>query len=181
MSVAPSAEIIQFWRNAGPDKWFVADETFDFEIRTRFLSLHEAAAHGAFASWEGNPQGALALLILCDQFPRNMFRAAPRAFATDSHARRIADKAIALGFDRKADELMRPFFYLPFMHSEALTDQDRSLLLFQALGDAEHLRHAVIHQDVIRRFGRFPHRNCVLGRVTTLAERRFLDEGGFAG
>jgi uncharacterized protein (DUF924 family) len=176
-----AAEIVQFWRNAGPDKWFVADETFDREIRRRFLSTHQAAAREALASWEKSPEGALALLILVDQFPRNMFRADARAFATDWLARSAADKALALGFDLRIDEPMRPFFYLPFMHSETLADQDRCVRLFEALGDVEQMSHASAHHEIIRRFGRFPHRNRILGRVTTPAEQRFLDEGGFAG
>jgi len=175
------ADIIQFWRDAGPDKWFAANECFDREIRTRFLTSHEAASRGELAPWEDSPGGALALLILLDQFPRNMFRGAARAFATDALARRIAEKALTRGFDRSVDGAMRPFFYLPFMHSEALVDQDRCLQLFGALGDAEQLKYAVIHRDIIWRFGRFPHRNDILGRATTPAERRFLDEGGFAG
>ena len=181
MSLATPADITQFWRDAGPDKWFVANDGFDREIRTRFLTTHEAASRGELASWEDHPEGVLALLILLDQFPRNMFRCAARAFATDALARRIAEKALARDFDRLVDEVMRLFFYLPFMHSEELADQDRCLQLFAMLGDAEQLRYAVTHRDIILRFGRFPNRNGLLGRVTTPAEQRFLDEGGFAG
>jgi uncharacterized protein (DUF924 family) len=181
MSLAAPPEITEFWRNAGPDKWFVANEDFDHEIRTRFLTTHEAAARGELAPWEQSPQGALALLILLDQFPRNMFRHTARAFATDANARRLAENALTLSFDRSVDEAVRPFIYLPFMHSEALADQDRCLQLFGALGDAEQLKYAVVHREIISRFGRFPHRNLVLGRVTTPAEQRFIDEGGFAG
>lgn len=180
MSIPFPAEIIQFWRDAGPDKWFAADEAFDREVRTRFLPAHEAAARGEFAAWEESPEGALALLILLDQFPRNIFRRSPHAFAADPLARRVAEMALARGFDRAVDEAMRLFFYLPFMHSEALADQDRSLQLFEALGDAEQVKYAIIHRDIIARFGRFPHRNRALGRATTPAEQRFLDEGGFA-
>ena len=181
MTIAAPAEIIQFWRDAGPDRWFAADEAFDREIRTRFLATHEAASRGELAAWEESPEQALALVILLDQFPRNIFRRSAHAFATDPLARRVADEALARGFDRSAEKDMRLFFYLPFMHSEALADQDRSLRLFEALGDAEQVKYAIIHRDIIARFGRFPHRNRVLGRATTPAEQRFLDEGGFAG
>jgi uncharacterized protein (DUF924 family) len=177
MNLAAPPEIVQFWRDAGPDKWFAANEAFDREIRTRFLTTYEAAARGDLAVWEGRPEEGLALLILLDQFPRNMFRGAARAFASDPLARQVAEMALARGFDQSVDKAMRLFCYLPFMHSEALADQDRSLQLFEALGDAEQLNYAIIHRDIIARFGRFPHRNGVLGRVTTPAERRFLDEG----
>ena len=126
-------------------------------------------------------EGALALLILLDQFSRNMFRDSARAFATDYLARAIADRALARGFDQETDTTMRPFFYLPFMHSELLADQDRCLRLYEAFGDPEQLKFAVTHRDIIAKFGRFPHRNRVLGRETTPAEREFLDGGGFAG
>jgi len=181
MSLADPREISEFWRDVGPDKWFVANEAFDREIRTRFRTTHEVAAHGELAAWEESSEGALALVILLDQFPRNMFRGAARAFATDALARRVAENALVRNFDPLVHEAMRLFFYLPFMHSEALADQDRSLQLFGALGNVEQLKYAVIHRDIISRFGRFPHRNDVLGRATTPAERIFLEEGGFAG
>ena len=181
MSDAALAEIVSFWRQAGPDKWFEADEDFDRTIRSRFLAIHEAAARGEIAAWEETAEGALALLILLDQFPRNMFRNSARAFATDHLARAVADRALARGFDQEADTTMRPFFYLPFMHSELLADQDRCLQLYEAFGDPEQLKFAVTHRDIIAKFGRFPHRNRVLGRETTPAEREFLEGGGFAG
>ena len=174
-----AAEIVSFWRDAGPDRWFDADENFDATIRARFLPAYEAAANGALSGWEDNAEGALALLLLLDQFPRNMFRGGARAFATDAAARAVADRALAHGFDRAAEPVLRPFFYLPFMHSEAPADQDRSVRLYEAFGDAEHLRFATEHRDVISRFGRFPGRNAALGRATTPAERAYLDgEGG---
>ena len=181
MSDAALAEIVSFWRQAGPDKWFEADEDFDRTIRSRFLAIHEAAARGELAAFEESAEGALALLILLDQFSRNMFRNSARAFATDYLARALADRALARGFDQEADTTMRPFFYLPFMHSELLADQDRCLQLYEAFGDLEQLRFAVTHRDIIAKFGRFPHRNRVLGRETTPAEREFLEGGGFAG
>ncbi|MGD0315635.1 MAG: DUF924 family protein [Xanthobacteraceae bacterium] len=181
MSDAALAEIVSFWRQAGPDKWFEADEDFDRTIRSRFLAIHEVAARGELAAFEERAEGALALLILLDQFPRNMFRNSARAFATDHLARTVADRALARGFDQEADTTMRPFFYLPFMHSELLADQDRCLQLYEAFGDPEQLKFAVTHRDIIAKFGRFPHRNRVLGRETTPAEREFLEGGGFAG
>jgi uncharacterized protein (DUF924 family) len=132
------------------------------------------------SDWEATPDGALALAIVLDQFPRNMFRNDARAFATDAMARDIADRALARGFDRQLAAADRPFLYLPFEHSESVADQERSLGLFKALGDAELLRWAELHADIVRRFGRFPHRNAVLGRVSTPEERAFLDGGGFA-
>jgi uncharacterized protein (DUF924 family) len=175
------AEIVTFWREAGPDKWFADDHAFDLTVRSRFLAAHEAAAHGELAAWEDSSEGALALVLLFDQFPRNMFRDEARAFATDAMARAVADRALARGFDQATDPTMRQFFYLPFMHSEAPVDQDRCVGLYEALGDAEQLRYASEHRDVIRKFGRFPHRNRALGRETTPAEREFLDDDGADG
>jgi uncharacterized protein (DUF924 family) len=170
------AEIVTFWREAGPDKWFADDRAFDLAVRSRFLVTHEAAARGELAVWENGAEGALALVLLFDQFPRNMFRGEARAFATDAMARAVAERALAGGYDQAIDSTMRPFFYLPFMHSEALVDQHRCVRLYEALGDAEQLRYAREHRDVIEKFGRFPRRNRALGRQTTRAEREFLDD-----
>jgi uncharacterized protein (DUF924 family) len=173
--------VVAFWRAAGPQKWFGKDADFDREIATRFLTAHEAAAAGGLADWEGTAAGALALLLLLDQFPRNMFRGSARAFATDPLARAVADRAIARGFDDSAASGERQFFYLPFEHSETLADQERSLALWRRAGDGTVDRYAEIHADIIRRFGRFPHRNAILNRATTPEEQAFLDAGGFAG
>lgn len=178
---ATPAEIVAFWREAGPDKWFEQDESFDQVVRLRFLPTCEAAANGELAVWEESAGGALALVLLLDQFPRNMFRGDARAFATDALARAVAGRALARGFDQATDPVMRPFFYLPFMHSEAMIDQDRSVRLYEALGDAEQLRYATEHRDVVEKFGRFPRRNRALGRDTTPAERAFLQADGFGG
>ena len=178
---AGRADIVSFWREAGPDKWFEQDENFDQAIRLRFLPTYQAAANGEFVAWEESAEGALALVLLLDQFPRNMFRGNARAFATDAQARAVADRALARGFDQATDLAMRPFFYLPFMHSEALIDQDHSVRLYEALGDAEQLRYATEHRDVVQRFGRFPRRNHALGRDTTPAEQAFLEADGFGG
>jgi uncharacterized protein (DUF924 family) len=174
------ADVVAFWRAAGPKRWFEHDAAFDDEIRRRFLGLHEAAAAGKLTGWEQSAEGALALLILLDQFPRNMFRGQARAFATDPLALAIASRAILNGYDGAIPGL-RSFFYLPFEHSENLADQERAIMLYKAVGDADDLKWAELHADIIRRFGRFPHRNAVLGRVTTPEEQAFLDGGGFAG
>jgi uncharacterized protein (DUF924 family) len=173
--------VLVFWRALGRDRWFSQDDEIDAEIRRRFLATYEAAVAGLLAGWEDTAQSALALLIVLDQFPRNMFRASARAFLADAQARAIAGRALARGFDQAIARGERGFFYLPFMHSEDLADQERSVALYQAADDADGLKFALIHADIIRRFGRFPHRNAVLGRETTADEQVFLAAGGFAG
>lgn len=180
-ALPPPAEIVRFWRDAGPKRWFEKDADFDAEIRRRFLAAHEAAANGALRGWEENAEGALALLLLTDQFPRNMFRGQARAFAADELARNIAARALLKGFDAQVPSDLRTFFYLPFEHSEDLADQERAIALYRAAGDEDGLKWALLHADIIRRFGRFPHRNSCLGRATTPEEQAFLDGGGFAG
>jgi uncharacterized protein (DUF924 family) len=176
-----AADVVAFWRDAGPKRWFEKDLAFDEEIRLRFYDLHEAAAGVRLSTWEGSAEGALALLILLDQFPRNMFRNDARAFATDPMARAIAAGALVRGFDAQVTPELRGFFYLPFEHSEDLADQERAVAFNGATGDADGLKWAKLHADIIRRFGRFPHRNAVLGRNTTPDEQTFLDSGGFSG
>jgi uncharacterized protein (DUF924 family) len=179
-NMATARDVVTFWREAGPERWFEKDTAFDEDIRRRFLATHEAAAAGKLREWENTAEGALALLILLDQFPRNMFRNSARAYATDPLARAVAAGALVKGFDSVFPDL-RSFFYLPFEHSEDLADQERALALYKAAGDTDNLKWAEIHADIIRRFGRFPHRNAVLGRATTPEEQAFLDSGGFAG
>jgi uncharacterized protein (DUF924 family) len=179
-NIATARDVVTFWREAGPERWFEKDTAFDEDIRRRFLATHEAAAAGKLREWENTAEGALALLILLDQFPRNMFRNSARAYATDPLARAVAAGALVKGFDSVFPDL-RSFFYLPFEHSEDLADQERALALYKAAGDTDNLKWAEIHADIIRRFGRFPHRNAVLGRATTPEEQAFLDSGGFAG
>ncbi len=174
-------DLVRFWQEAGPSRWFKRDDDFDARFRSRFLSAHEAAAAGTLSGWTETAQGALALLLLLDQFPRNAFRGTPRVYATDAAARKIADAAIAAGFDRQVDPALRSFFYLPFVHSEKLADLDRAVALNEEAGAAESLRWARHHRDIVARFGRFPHRNAVVGRTSTPEEERFLAEGGFSG
>ena len=173
------ASVVQFWRDAGPKMWFAKDVDFDRRFRDRFLELHEAAAHGDL-DWLATPEGALALLLLLDQYPRNAFRDTPRMYATDSLARLVADAAIRAGHDRNLPDDLALFFYLPYGHSEWLADQERGVALVARLGEPNHGR-AKHHLDIVRRFGRFPHRNAILGRVTTAEEQRYLDEGGYKG
>jgi uncharacterized protein (DUF924 family) len=179
------ATIIAFWRNAGPKMWFAKDDAFDAAIRARYEPLHHAAAAGEYDIWGGSTEGALALLLLFDQFPRNLWRGSPHAFATDPLARVVAGNAIAAGDDRRVEPDFRPFFYLPFEHSESLEDQDYSVALCEVMaretGDGNSLKWARIHRDIIVRFSRFPHRNRALGRTTTADEQAYLDSGGFAG
>jgi uncharacterized protein (DUF924 family) len=176
-----AADVLAFWRTAGPDRWFEHDQAFDAAIRERFATSYEDAAAGRLGAWENSPEGALALVIVLDQFPRNMFRGSARSFAADPLARATAERAIARGFDQQTAMPERVFFYLPSEHSEALADQERAVALIAATGDADQLKWAELHADIIRRFGRFPHRNAVLGRTTTPDEQAFLDGGGFAG
>jgi uncharacterized protein (DUF924 family) len=177
--IATPEEVRSFWREAGPKRWYKVDPAFDETMRRRFLATWEAGRAGRLAGWEETPAGALALLLVLDQFPRNMFRGDARSFATDTPARAVAGRAI----ERKFDQAFAPpelnFFYLPYMHSEALADQERAVALMQAVGDAEGIKHAEAHRDLIRRFGRFPFRNRALGRTSTAAEAEYLAAGGY--
>ncbi len=174
-------DVLAFWRAAGADKWFEQDPAFDAEIAARFFDLWRAAAEGKLAPWEATPEGALALVIVLDQFPRNMFRGGARMYETDAAARAVAGHALARGFDRQVAQVERRFFYLPFMHSEDRADQDRCVELARGYGDEEFTCYAEHHAGIIRRFGRFPHRNAALLRATSAEEQAFLDDGGFAG
>lgn len=174
------SEVVAYWREAGPSRWFAKDDAFDREFRAKGLAFHEAAARGDLDTWVTTPEGALALMILLDQFPRNAFRDTPRMFETDAKALRMADAAIAAGHDQAVSPDLRLFFYLPFEHAEDLAAQERAVALIAPLG-GELLDYAEVHRDIIRRFGRFPHRNAILNRETTPEEQRFLDDGGFAG
>lgn len=173
-------QVSDFWREAGPRRWFAKDPLFDRQFRERFAELYEAAARGGLESWSSTPEGALSLILLLDQYPRNSFRGTPRMYLTDALAVHHAGRALALGHDRRVEEPLQLFFYLPFGHSESLADQERSVALAARLG-AEPLRHALRHADIVRRFGRFPHRNAIWGRPSSAEELAFLEQGGFAG
>ncbi len=173
--------IVAFWHEAGPDRWFAKDHAFDAHCRERFLEAYEAAARGDLNEWELTPDGSLALVLLLDQLPRNMFRGTRRVYATDDTAALLAERAIDRGHDRAVAPDLRRFFYLPFMHAENPALQERSVALNEALGDEEAIEFARHHRDIVARFGRFPHRNAVLGRETTPEEAAFLEEDGFRG
>ncbi len=174
-------EVLSFWLGAGPGAWYRQDDAFDAEVRDRFGALWEAGARGDLdEAWATNPRGALALIILLDQFPRNMFRGDARSFASDDRALSVACYALDHGWDLRVGEPERQFFYMPFMHSERLTDQDHCVRLMTERMDSEdNLLHARAHREVIRRFNRFPYRNGALGRTSTHAEREFLEKGGY--
>jgi uncharacterized protein (DUF924 family) len=173
--------ILAFWREAGRERWYKHSDAFDAEVRRRFLALWQKAAAGELASWEASDDGALALVIVLDQFPRNMFRGTPEAFASDALARDVARRAIERGADARVAPILLEFLYMPFMHSEHLPDQLHCIALFQGTDNTENLKYAREHADIIQRFGRFPHRNRLLGRGSTEEEQAFLDSGGFAG
>ena len=182
VTLAPKAEdVIAFWQAAGErGDWFAQRPRFDRAFHDRFLALHERAATGALDDWIHMPVGALALMILLDQFPRNAFRGTARMYATDVQARAFAREAEARGHAARVDPDLRLFFALPFSHSEDLADQEVALRLNRRLGQP-WLSHAEGHHDIIRRFGRFPHRNTILNRETRPDEARFLKSGGFRG
>lgn len=180
MAATPN-DVLGFWRHAGPTKWFRGGPAFDEACRLRFEPTHHAAARGAYDAWAQTPEGALALVILLDQMPRNLYRGSGHAFATDGKARQVARAAVEKGWQEEVDPALAQFFLLPFEHSEDPADQDLAVKLARELGDPETLKWAEIHRDIITRFGRFPHRNPALGRVTTDEEQAFLDDGGFAG
>ncbi|WP_415920264.1 DUF924 family protein [Tateyamaria sp. SN6-1] len=174
-------EILAFWLDeCSPDMWYKQDEALDTTIRERFGAAWQAAAEGSFSMWLTYPNGALAYIILTDQFPRNMFRDDPRAFALDSAALAAAKSAINKGWDMRIDEPARQFFYMPLEHSENACDQDRAVrLICERVEDPVKLLHARAHREVIRQFGRFPHRNAALGRRTSPAEAAHLEAGGY--
>jgi len=173
-----AADIVAFWREAGMANWFGGGAAFDEECRTRLLDEHFAASRRQFDHWVEDAEGALALLILLDQIPRNVFRGSAHSYATDPLALHYATRAIATGLDAQVDPDLRLFLYLPFEHSEAMTDQDLAVALLTALGNFNLLAYANAHRDVIVQFGRFPHRNAALGRSNTPDEQAWLDAGG---
>ena len=173
-----AAEVVRFWRLAGMRAWFNGGEAFDRQCEALFLAAHRAAARREHEDWLDSAEGALALLLLLDQIPRNVFRGSGHAFASDGLARHYAERALAAGHDAAFEPELRAFFYLPFEHSEDLADQQRSVALFEVLGNQTYTQYALEHRRVIERFGRFPHRNRALGRINTAEEQAWLDAGG---
>lgn len=173
-------EVIEFWEKAGPALWFAKDADFDRRFRERFLADHEAAARGELMHWQSTAEGAFALVILLDQFPRNAFRGTARMYDTDAMARKVANTAFAAGYDRVMPVAMQKFFVLPLAHSEDLADQERAVALARRIS-ADDLAHAEHHRDIVRRFGRFPHRNAILNRESTREEVSYLENGGYQG
>jgi uncharacterized protein (DUF924 family) len=178
--ITPSV-VIAFWKEAGPEKWFAKDEAFDADFRDRFEPAHFAAARRELDHWASSAEGSLALLILLDQFPRNVWRNTGHAYATDPLARMFALGALDAGQDRLVENDLRRFFYLPLQHAEDRALQDRQLALFQTLVREPDDRWAEHHHAIIERFGRFPHRNAALGRQSTAEELAFLEQDGFRG
>ncbi|MDR7030406.1 DUF924 family protein [Rhizobium rosettiformans] len=178
-------DVIECWLRHGPEAWFSRNEALDAEIEADYADLHFKASRCELSDWEETPEGTLALLLLLDQFPRNLFRGSAHSYATDPLARTTAHRALAKGFDKRVEPVLRPFFYLPFEHSEEMEDQKFSVSLFEKhrdeTGDAEPLKWAIVHLELIERFGRFPHRNAALGRQTTAEEQAYLDDDGFKG
>lgn len=176
---APGA-VAAFWAPLGHAVWFGKDPVFDQKFREAFAAEHGAAARGELMPWLSTAQGALSLVVLLDQYPRNAFRGTARMYATDTLARIVADMALDLGHDRAFGDDLRGFFYLPVAHSEELADQERSVALCADLPEPGP-SHSRGHRDTIAQFGRFPHRNPILGRVTTPEETAWLAAGGFKG
>ena len=174
-------DILAFWREAGSERWYTKDAAFDEEVQRQFLGLWQKAAAGELSSWETSDDGALALVIILDQFPRNMFRDDAKAFSTDPQALEVASRAIARGVDTRIEPGLLEFLYMPLMHSEQMGDQQRCVELFRKAGNTDNIGYAQDHAEIVRRFGRFPHRNRILGRATTPEEQAFLDSGGFSG
>jgi uncharacterized protein (DUF924 family) len=178
-----SKDILDFWfTESGPEKWYTGGAAFDAEIREKYQTLWQDGRDGHLSDWAGHPRKALALIIVLDQFPRNMFRNDPQAFATDQRAKSVACSALKHGWDTRFPEPDRQFFYMPFMHSESLPDQDHSVrLMCQKMPEnrANSLLHARAHREIIRRFGRFPYRNEALGRKSSAEEKSFLSDGGY--
>jgi uncharacterized protein (DUF924 family) len=172
-------EILRFWfEELSPKDWYRGSEIVDAEIAARFHETYEELRRGVPADWLATPRGFLAAILVLDQFPRNMFRQRRRAFAMDDEALALAKRAIDEGMDARLVTKQRAFMYLPFQHSERKEDQARSVGLFTALGNPLNLDYALRHQEVIERFGRFPHRNAILDRPSTAEEEAFLTEPG---
>lgn len=175
MAQVTPQEILDFWFSEKTEAhWFVRSDDLDQEIKQRFSAVYEQAVEGALAGWKADAESALALTIIFDQFPRNIFRGSPKAFASDPLACALSKYALEHDYDMAVDEKARQFFYLPLMHSEAVEDQEHCVKLYKALGNDFALGFAREHRDIVKEFGRFPHRNAVLGRQNTPEETEFL-------
>lgn len=174
-------DVVTFWQQAGPGRWFARDAAFDGALKVRFGSALAEARQGAFDHWGDTPEGALGLVLLLDQFSRNIHRNSPLAFAADSKALALAKSCIGKGFHMKLVPPRAQWLILPYEHAEDIDAQDRAVALFETMGLAEMAHWARVHRDIIARFGRFPHRNAILGRVSTADELAFLAGGGFSG
>lgn len=173
--IAAAHELLEFWFSEQAEKrWFNSTSEFDNELRDRYAALYEAACRGELEHWRDAADAALALVILFDQIPLNIFRGQARGFASEAMAREVAAGAIDRGWDKALSDKQKVFMYLPFMHSENLADQDRSVTLYTAAGLENNLRFARHHREIVRRFGRFPHRNAILGRPSTAEELEWL-------
>lgn len=175
-------QVLEFWVNeVGPERWYAQDDALDNEIRERFEKAWQEARDKFYHNWACRPLNMLSLIILLDQFPRNMFRGTAKAYSTDALALKLSKKAVELRHDRKVEGDIRQFFYMPMMHSEVLMDQEKCVRLFSAnMPGSGSIPHAKAHREIIRRFGRFPFRNRALGRTSTPAEQKFLAESGYA-
>lgn len=175
MTIRTAQDVLDFWfSDAMQPHWFAKSDMIDDRIRHRFADTYHAAHRRELDNWAATPDGALALIIVLDQFPRNIFRGSGRAFESDDIALDHARAAVEAGFDRQIDAARRVFLYLPFEHSEDLPDQTRSVELFEALGIPDYLDYAIRHREIVERFGRFPHRNALLDRPNTPDEEEFL-------
>ena len=174
-------EVMNFWAKAGSEKWWAKNDEFDAQIKQKFDTTHTYANTGRLDDWIETPDTTLAFVIVLDQFSRNMFRNDARAFAQDKQCVAIVRSAIANGFDRKLRSDIGMFIYLPLMHSENISDQEQCLIEMERLKLENEIYHAKLHLNIIKKFGRFPHRNSILGRKTTPEEQAFLEDGGFAG
>ncbi|RDJ12363.1 DUF924 family protein [Rhizobium grahamii] len=177
--VCKPKEVFDFWfEECGRDQWFATTSELDRGISQRFRDTHLALSHGVTEEWRATPSDRLAAVIALDQFPRNIYRATPLAFATDGLALREAKLALEAGADMQVSPECRTFFYMPFEHCENLEEQERAVALFRALGDEEYIDYALRHRDVIAAYGRFPHRNAIVGRQSSAAELEYLARPG---
>ncbi len=175
-----ASDVVAFWQDAGPEKWYAKDEAFDQSIRDQFGAAWQLAQGGGLRDWAVDAKGALGLVILLDQFPRNMFRDDPRAYETDAAALDVSGQMIANGWDRQIAEPMRQFVYMPFMHSEEMAHQDICIdLMENRMEEGNNALHARVHREIIARFGRFPYRNGPLDRDMTPEEQAFINDGGY--